>query len=50
VIESVPTPAVTVSAPPPPPKKIVHAPKGNCVVKSYVDSAGVKHYFNDCPK
>jgi len=40
-----------------PPKKIVHphppAPRPsstNCVVKSYVDSLGVKHYFNDCPK
>jgi serine/threonine-protein kinase len=34
----------TVAPPKPPPA----AP--SCTVKSFVDGAGVKHYFNDCPK
>jgi serine/threonine-protein kinase len=49
IVVSAPAPSIVVSAPPTP-KKVVRAPKGSCVVKSYVDSAGVKHYFNDCPK
>jgi len=54
IVSAPPSVATTTSAPskktvhshPPPPRPS----STNCVVKSYVDSLGVKHYFNECPK
>ena len=62
-VSAAPSVSITASAPPSvvekPVPKTIHKPVAppkpppgapSCTVKSFVDGAGVKHYFNDCPK